>query len=249
MIEQTKQTMNQLKFYGMAETLDLRLHEASTQNWGHEEFLSALMTDEKLDRDNRATKRRLKAAHFRQEASLDKIDTTAKRNLNKTQIQNLRSLPFLKTPRNVLLLGPTGVGKTYLASALGNEACRQGYSCLFFGLNFLIEKIHLARAEGTFLRLRDRLIKTDLLILDDLGLKALPPEMIQDLYDLLEERYQNKSTLITSQLPLTNWKEVIDDPVALEAIVDRLIHGCLKLELKGESYRKKRGQKKNIDQA
>ena len=111
------------------------------------------------------------------------------------------------------------------------------------GMNMLIEETMMARASGTFLKLRAKLIKTDLLILDDLGIKPLPPTAIQDLYDILEERYQNKATIITSQLPLENWKEVIDDAVALEAIMDRLIHGAVKMELKGESYRKKRGTK------
>ena len=113
---------------------------------------------------------------------------------------------------------------------------------MFVGVNLLIEKITLARADGTFLRYRDRLAKADLLILDDLGIKTLPQETVQDLYDVLEERYQTRSTVITSQLPLTNWKEVIEDAVALEAILDRLIHGAVKIDLSGESYRKKRAK-------
>jgi DNA replication protein DnaC len=115
------------------------------------------------------------------------------------------------------------------------------------GMNMFIEETSMGRASGTFLRLREKLIQSDLLILDDLGIKPLPSSAIQDLYDVLEERYQNKSTMITSQLPLTNWKEVIDDEVALEAIMDRLIHGAIKIEIKGESYRKIRGGNKKID--
>ena len=151
-------------------------------------------------------------------------------------------LRFLREPRNVLILGPTGVGKTFLATAIGNHACRVGFSCLFVGVNVLVERLTLARADGTFLKYRDRLVKTDVLILDDLGIRTLPPETIQDLYDILEERYQTRSTIITSQLPLANWKEVIDDAVALETILDRLIHGAVKIELSGESYRKKRAK-------
>jgi DNA replication protein DnaC len=107
----------------------------------------------------------------------------------------------------------------------------------------------MSRADGTFLNYRERMIKTDILILDDLGIKPLPQSTVQDLYDILEERYQSKSTVITSQLPLKNWREVIDDPVALEAILDRLIHGAIKIELKGESYRKKRSTNLPSDQA
>jgi len=247
MIEQTKGTLHQLKCYGILQNLDLRLTEATTHGWGHREFLSALITDEKLHRDNLSMARRIKAAQFRLEATFERVDTTARRNISRTQIQDLMELRFLREPRNVLILGPTGVGKTYLATAIGNHACREGFSVTFVGIHMLIEKILLARTDGTFLRYRDKLIRADLLILDDLGLKALPPDMIQDLYDILEERYQSKSTLITSQLPIENWKEVIEDPVALEAIVDRLIHGSVTLTLEGESYRKKRNTKSKID--
>lgn len=247
MIEQTKQMMSDMKFYGMLKAVDLRLHEASTQGWGNVEFISALITDEKFYRDDRNTKRRIRSAQFRTDASLEKLDFTAKRSLTKAQVSDLKSLNFLKEPRNVILMGPTGVGKTYLATAIGNYACYEGHSVIFMGMNFFIEKTLMSRADGSFMRLRDRLIKTDLLILDDLGIKKLPVTAIQDFYDILEERYQNKSTMITSQLPIINWKEVIDDQVALEAILDRLIHGSVKIEMKGESYRKKRGSEGKVD--
>ena len=152
------------------------------------------------------------------------------------------SLQFVKTHRNVLIVGPTGVGKTYLASAIGEQACRKGYTCRFLGMNLFIEQLNLSRVDGSFLRPRERLIKTDLLIFDDLGIKPLPPAAVQDLYDLLEERYQKGSTIITSQLPMANWREVITGEVSYEAIMDRLVHGAVKLELKGESYRKKQGK-------
>lgn len=244
MIEQTKQMLTDLKCFGILASLDTRLTEATSHGWGHVELLSALTTDEKLHRENNRTHRRICAAHFRQEASFEHLDLQAKRNLTRTQVQDLMELRFVKEPRNVLILGPTGVGKTYLATAIGDHACRKGLTTLFYGVNYLIEKITLARAEGTYLRFREKLIRTDLLILDDLGIKKLPPEIAQDIYDVLEERYQSKSTLVTSQLPMQNWKEVIEDPVALEAVVDRLIHGAVILKLEGESYRKKRGQKK-----
>ena len=143
--------------------------------------------------------------------------------------------------------GPTGVGKTFLATALGNQACRKGFQTVFMRINELIDRVEVARADGAFLRLRDRLIKADCLILDDLGIKKLPPTVVQDLYDILEERFSHKSTIITSQIPIENWKEVIEDPVALEAILDRLIHGVIRLNLTGESMRKKRSLAPPID--
>ena len=241
MIEQTKHLLGKMKLLGMLSALDVRIHEASTQGWAALEFISALATDEKLYRENQGIKRRIKAAQFRTDASLEKLDFTAKRSLTKAQVSELKTLKFVKDPRNVILMGPTGVGKTYLATAIGNHACQEGFGVIFLGVNLFIERTQMARDDGSFLRLRDRLIKTDVLILDDLGIKKLTASAVQDLYDILEERYQTKSTIITSQLPIKNWKEVIDDQVAFEAIVDRLIHGAIRLEIKGESYRKKRG--------
>lgn len=242
MLEKTKDELGQMKLFGMLAALDTRLTEATSQSWGHVEFLSALASDEKLYRDDRRTKRLINTARFRVQASFESFDLTAKRNITKPQVQNLMELRFVKEPQNVLLLGPTGVGKTFLATAIGHHACRRGHTCRFLGMNLFIEQLKIARADGTYLRLRDRLVKTHLLILDDLGINPLPPQAIQDLYDLLEERYQSGATIITSQLPLPNWKEVIDDDVAYEAIMDRLTHGALKIEIKGESYRKKQAK-------
>lgn len=239
MIEQTKQALANLKCHGILSTLDLRLSEATTHGWGHTEFLSALVTDEKLHRENKKTSARLKAAAFRVDASHERWDTTAKRNITRTQVQDLMSLRFIQDSRNLIIIGPTGVGKSYLAQAIGNKACRCGFSTRFIGMNLFIEKIALARADGSFLKLRHTMIKADLLILDDIGISRLPQEVVQDLYDILEERFHSMTTIVTTQLPLENWKEVIEDAVALEAIVDRLAQGAITIKLQGESYRKR----------
>ncbi|HWU42294.1 MAG TPA: IS21-like element helper ATPase IstB [Bdellovibrio sp.] len=247
MLEQTRNQMAELSLHGMLKALDLRLEESVSQGWGSADFLSALVTDEKNFREVAKIQRRIRAANFRTTASFEQIDYTAKRSLTKTLVKDLSQMNYIKaSPRNILILGPTGVGKTFLATALGNHACRHGYSAIFMGISVLCEKLLMARTDGTYLRLRDRLIKTDLLIIDDLGLKKLQPVIVQDLHDLLEER-QERCTMITTQLPLKNWSEIIDDPLALDTIVDKLQHGSLPIILDGDSYRKKKGQREKFD--
>ncbi len=243
MLEESRNQMNEMKLLGMLKSLDLRIEESISQGWGAVDFLSALITDEKIYRENIQTKRRLRHANFRTAASFELMDYTTKRSLDRAMVKDLMQLQFIKSsPRNVLVVGPTGVGKTFLATALGNHACRHGYSTAFFGLSVFMEKLLMARTDGTYLKLRDRLIKTDFLIIDDVGLKKLPAVIVQDLHDLLEER-QEKCTMITSQLPLANWKEIIDDELALDAVVDKLKNGTLHIALTGDSYRKKKNEK------
>lgn len=246
MIEQTKSQMNKLKLHGSLQTLDQRLHDATAHGWGHLELLSSLMTDEGLYRDTQSISRRTKAASFRTTATMEGLDLTSGRTLTKTLVRDLMSLSFLKSPQNVLITGPTGIGKTFLATAIGEYACRSGFTCSFNGIHVLMEKLMMTRADGTYLKYRERLIKTDLLIIDDVGLKKLPPEIAIDLHDLLEER-QNKSTLITTQLPLKNWGEIIEDPLALDSIVDKLENGTLHVKIEGVTMRKKTKERARID--
>ncbi len=234
----TKNDLKDLRLYGILKTIDYRIQEATSQNWNASELASVLVTDELNYRKSKSEEYRVKRAKFRIDADFAHFDYTASRGLTKSQVLEMESLSFMDSHLPVILLGPTGVGKTYLASAIGFTACKKGKTTLFLGMNYLSEKIALARASGEYLKLRDQLIKVDLLIIDDLGIKGLDVNVAQDLYDVLEERYRKKSTIVTTQLPLKNWKEVITDKVVLEAIMDRLIHGLI-LEFRGDSYRKK----------
>jgi DNA replication protein DnaC len=240
MIDETKNSLSKLRLMGMLKSFPTRLDEAMIGGWSHADFLSALTTDEVFYRKVKQTEQRIKRAKFRSNVTLDHFDYTTKRSLDKKQVQSLKELSFIGKKQTLVLIGPTGVGKTFLATALGHHACEDGHSTVFIGMNVFIEKAKSARLTNDFLKFRDQLIKCDLLILDDLGIRPLTNDVVQDLYDILEERYQNGATIITSQLPLKNWKEVISDPVALEAIVDRVVHG-MKIEITGESYRKKKG--------
>lgn len=247
MLEQTKNQISEMKLFGMLKTVDLRLQESLSQGWSATDLLAALITDEKNYREINQINRRLKAASFRTQANFESLDYTAKRSLNKSEVKELMQLSFLKTsPQNILLLGPTGIGKTFLATALGHQACRHGFTTLFMGVSVLIEKLLMSRTDGSYLKLRDKFIKTNFLIIDDIGLKKLPPQIVQDLHDILEER-QEKCTMFTTQLPLKNWNEIIEDELALDTIIDKLQYSSIQITITGESYRKKKSKKDKLD--
>ena len=214
MEQSTETLLMDLKLQGMRGSLSQRLKQSAEADLGYEDFLSLLLQDELDYRRNARIQRLLKAATLRQAASLESLDLPTQRGLDKKQLADLGGGRFIREGLNILILGPTGVSKTFLASAVGNAACRAGHSTLFCRMNTLIEQTILARAKGTYLNLIRRLTTPDLLILDDFGIKPLLPQHYQDLYDILDERGEGKSTIVTSQLPVANWSEVIDDPVS-----------------------------------
>ena len=239
-------TMNQLielKLSGMREAISARLAQARKDGLNHEEFLSLLLQDESDARRANRIKRLLKRASFRQSAALEDIDMSVPRSLDKKLLRDLATCRYLMDGINILIVGPTGVGKTYLATALGNAACRAGHTTLFFRMNNLIEQFALARAKGTYLNLLKKLASCDLLVLDDFGIKPLEPAQFQDLYDVLDERGEEKSTVVTTQVPVENWTEIITDPVTCEAITDRLVSVATKVVMKGASYRPKKARR------
>jgi DNA replication protein DnaC len=236
--------MIELKLTGMRETYEVRAKQAREQDLTSEDFFGLMLQDEVEYRRTARLKRLLKRASFRCPASLEELDLRLDRGLDKKQLRDLATCRFLDDGINILILGPTGVGKTHLASAIGNAACRQGRTTLFYRMNTLIEQLTLSRAKATYLNLIKKLAGCDLLILDDLGIKPLEPQQYQDLYDVIDERGEDRATIVTSQLPVENWSEIIADPVTCEAISDRLSSVSIRLVMQGASYRPKRHGRK-----
>ena len=240
MINLTEQHLVELSLDGMRAGLQRRLKQARDDGLGLEDFLGLLLQDELEHRKNKRLARLLRVAAFKQNASLEAFDLGAPRGLDKRELKDLATCRFVRDGQRVIITGPTGAGKSYLASALGNAACRHGHTTLFFRMNALIEQMALARAKGTYLHLVKRLAGCELLILDDFGIKPLLPQQYQDLYDVLDERGNERSTIVTTQLPVGNWNEVVGDPICCESITDRLASRAVHLKLslrKGKSCR------------
>jgi DNA replication protein DnaC len=248
-LNQTEQYLSSLSLKGIRESLSRRMKEALDQDLSYEDFLNTILFDEVQARQNARRQRLLKAAGFRTQASLEGLTFEKVRNLDKKQVNQIATLHFLNEGTNILIFGATGVGKTYLATAIGNHICRSGKSVLFWKMNVLLERLALARAEGAYLNLLKKISAADLIIVDDFGIKALSDQQYQDFYDVLGERESGKSTILTTQLPAENWNEVIQDPLVCEAVSDRLTAQAIKLNLKGPSKRGENRKQLTANQA
>jgi len=240
--EQTLTTLNQLKLFGMAGSFQERLTNSKHAELSHGEFTGLLVQDEKTYRENKRLKRLLKNARLKLQASLEDIDYKTSRGLNKQVLLELSSVQWIDAFRNVLLTGPTGVGKTYIACALGNFAARAGYTVLYFRAPRLFEILHQSRGDGSHLKQLAKLVKSQLLIIDDFLLSPLSDPERKDFLEIVEDRYGSGSTVIASQCPAKEWYQNIDDPTLADAICDRIFHNASKIDLRGDSYRKKQGK-------
>jgi DNA replication protein DnaC len=229
--------MAEMKLLGMLNAFDKTVADATRDQVSYTEFVDALLQAELDWRGERAAQRRLKAAKLPTRVSLDDFDYTAHRSITKAQIRELQGLGWLKDGRPLVLIGQTGVGKSFIAQAIALQVCHHGKSALYMNVTTWLENVALARSSGTYLRYRDKLAKPDLLVLDDVGMRKLTATEAQDLCEILEERSIGKSTVFTTQLPLDHWSEVIADPVIADAIRDRLQHAALTITITGESYR------------
>ena len=237
--QQTLDKLHTLRLTGMREAFAQQLEQPATHDLAFEQRLALLVDRELLYRDNRRLTRLLKEAKLRLAAAcIEDIDYRHPRGLQRPQMASLAAGDWLRARHNLAITGPTGTGKTWLACALGNQACRQGLSVRYLRLPRLLEQLAVARGDGSYSRLMNQLARTDLLILDDWGIQPLTAAQRNDLMEVIEDRHGLRSTLIASQLPVERWHDYLGEPTLADAILDRLLHNAHRLPLAGESMRK-----------
>jgi len=237
--EPTLEQLRGLKLNAMVTAWQEQAQQVSMQSLGFDERFALLVDAEWRQRENQRLVRVLKEAKLKlSQACIEDLDYSARRELDKAVIRQLATCTWVQEHHNVLITGATGVGKTFVACALAQQACRRGYKALYRRASRLFDEFHLARADGTYARLLARLARTDVLIIDDWGLTAVQTPERQDLLEILEDRHGARSTIVTSQLPPPSWHAHIGDPTLADAICDRLLHNAHRIVLKGPSRRK-----------
>jgi DNA replication protein DnaC len=232
---------------GMAKALDEQQRQPDIAALTFEERLALLVDREATERENKRLVARLRFASLRQNAVVEDIDMKAPRGLDRPLFQKLVAGEWIDRHQNLLIIGPTGVGKSWIACALGHKACRHNRSVLYQRLPRLFDALALARGDGRHARLLRTLARVELLILDDWGLAPMTAEQRRDLLEMMEDRHGRGSTVVTSQLPVEHWHQIIGDPTIADAILDRLVHNAHRLTLKGESLRKAAAKRQTLD--
>lgn len=240
--QQTIAKLKALRLTGMAKGFEDQLVSAAAMSLGFEERFGLLVDQEITFRENQRLVRLLKGAKLRSNACLEDIDYRQNRGLDKSQVASLASCQWIQSGLNLILTGPTGSGKTWLACALGNQGCRHGRTVLFQRLPLLLDDLQVSHGDGSFRKRLSQLAKLDLLILDDFGMAALTVQGRTDLLEVIDARVEGRSTIVTSQIPVEHWHDYlgIDNPTVADAILDRVVSGALRIPLAGESMRKLR---------
>jgi DNA replication protein DnaC len=236
----TLDKIEQLRLSGMAKALREQMENPKASALSFEERLGLLIDREMTERENKRFVTRLRTAKLRISASVEDIDFRQPRGLDKSLVLSLASNQWIVEHHNLLIIGPTGAGKSYLACALSHKACRDGHLVVYQRLPRLLEDLALSHHDGRYRKLMKSLLKADLLVLDDFGLGSLSSEQQRDLLEVVEDRYDRRSTIITTQLAVKHWHDILTDPTLADAIMDRLVHNAYKIELKGgeDSMRK-----------
>lgn len=248
MNEQTLSRMRQMKFYGMYDAFKSAIESNKMDDYTIDEFVWHLIQQEQDDRENRKVNRHITNAKFRYKASLEDLIYDESRNLDKNKVMRLAECSFVKDGENIIVTGSTGVGKSYLASALGHHACSRGFKVAYFNAAKLFTKMKMAKADGTYMKEMARIERQDIVLLDDFCLQPMDHQARLVLLDLVEDRHAKRSLIITSQYPTDTWHERIGDQTVADAILDRIIHSSHRVELEGESLRKKRGPQAQKEQ-
>ncbi len=239
----TMNKMKQMKFYGMLRSFKASLDSGREETFTADELIAQLIDAEWDERQNRSIDMKIRNARFRYRAALEDIHYGADRNMDKNQIMRFTDCSFIEKAENVLITGSTGIGKSYLASALGHHACSKGYRVAYYNVPKLFTRLKMAKADGSYIKEVARIERQHLLILDDFGIQPFDAQSRAMLLELIEDRHGKAALIITSQIPVSKWYEVIGEQTIADAVLDRIVHGAHRLELKGESMRKRRGSK------
>lgn len=240
MNEATETKMKLMKLNGMHNAFKTAIESGKTDHYTIDQFTSMLIDSEWDERYNRRIERSIKNARFHYKSNIESLNFEVSRNLDRTQILRLADCEFVTKNQNVLITGSTGVGKSFLGTALGYQACIEGFKVSYFNTSKLFAKLKIAKADGSYLRELAKLERQDVLILDDFGLQALDGQNRITLLEIIEDRHNNGSIIVTSQIPVQGWYDIIGEKTIADAILDRLIHQSHRIELLGESMRKKR---------
>ena len=246
LIHPTVDRLRSLGLAAMADTLAELQNNPEAAEMPHADWLGLLIDREVTSRDNRRLARRLTNARLRQAATLENVDYRTARGLDRSLFQTLATSQWIRDSNHLVIVGPTGTGKSWLACALGNKACRDGFSVLYKRTSRLFADLAQARGEGRLLRLIAALERINLLILDDWGPEPLSADQRRDLLEIVDDRYEKGSLLITSQLPVSQWHDVVAEPTLGDAILDRIVHNAHRIELKGDSLRRRTDATKKV---